>query len=234
MCNSLSQVVLSYRLLPCRLRSELSLSLEKVNELTSEQSALRKEVDDANAARDSLTLRLQAQDEALASRDATIDVLRQQLASAIAEAEASRSTHAATVAQNGEVVANLEAKLSGVERLLEESSRAKVAVETAAIDNAATSSRLSDSLAHELQSVSAILNDHLTAESEVAVWYLHSGSVTVASRDVAKAMAALLEETRSRLEELSAGCVYDPSSDLSLPSPLSACVFFRFSCSARS
>ena len=178
----------------CRIQAELSQSGAKVNELAAEVLTLRKALDLANAARDSSTLRQHSQDAALASRDEALATLREQHAAAVA-------AHADESARNADTISRLEAQLAETEQQLEDVARASAAADRDALDKAAKASHATDALSRELKGVSAVLHDHLAAESEVAVWYLHTTSRHVASRDVAKVLAALLEETRSRLDE---------------------------------
>ena len=178
-----------------RLQTELLQSSAKNNELADEVSTLRKALDLANAARDSSTLRQHAQDVALASRDEALAALH-------AQHEAANTAHASETARCADSISRLEAQLAETEQQLEDVAHASAAADRVAHEKAATASRAVEVLSKELKGVSTILHDHLAAESEVAVWYLHTTSRHVASRDVAKVLAALLEETRSRLDDL--------------------------------
>lgn len=187
-----------------RLHAELAASRSRVEELAAELADLRRAHDLANAARDAATLRQQTQDAALASRDAELVALRAERDAAVSAAERASAAHASAVAQRDEATARLQAQLADAQAEIGELSRAstKAAVDAAALENAASVSRAANLLGEELKAVSAILHDHLAAEGEVAVWYLHTSSRQVASRDVAKSLAALIEETRARIDDL--------------------------------
>jgi hypothetical protein len=172
---------------------------------------LRSSLRAAEDARDAAANRTRTIESALVERDGTVSAVRSQLASYALDVSRLNGELAAAVAQVHDVQKRLKSHdedaaqtvqeiRSDIERQVREAAEQPTARMQEAVKTSA-------SVLVEQQRLGAILEDHLAAESEIAVWYLHSGARSVPSKDVARALAALLEETRARLDEHKAGYV---------------------------
>jgi chromosome segregation ATPase len=189
----------------CRLRME-------VLRLTSEASAsstiideLRRSLRSAEDSRDASAQRTQAVEAALVERDGALSAVRSQLASSETNFARLQSELAAATSQISELQRRMQAQGEDAAMRLQLASEDAERRVKDALDHPSTrldeAVQASEVARQERQCIASILDDHLAAESEIAVWYLHSGARMVPARDVARSLAALLEETRARIDE---------------------------------
>jgi chromosome segregation ATPase len=185
----------------CRLRE----SLTKASAESAAVHDLKESVRVAVEARDTAAQHAQSLDAALVKRDSALAAALSQLESSAAHVKRLEDELAAAVAraaaaqhqlhvQSEEAEQRLRDQGAETERRLKEMSD----LPTVRMKEALAAS---ETAVREQQRLGAILEDHLAAEGEIAVWYLHSAARVVPSKDVARALAALLEETRTRIDE---------------------------------
>jgi chromosome segregation ATPase len=195
----------------CRLRE----SLTKASAESAAVHDLKESVRVAVEARDTAAQHAQSLDAALVKRDSALAAALSQLESSAAHVKRLEDELAAAVAraaaaqhqlhvQSEEAEQQLRDQGAETERRLKEMSD----LPTVRMKEALAAS---ETAVREQQRLGAILEDHLAAEGEIAVWYLHSAARVVPSKDVARALAALLEETRTRIDEHKARFVAERS-----------------------